>query len=418
MSDAEKKEEVKGAEAFFEGEGKEDSEDEGDQIQKNKEAEEGAEKDTEKDGTYVPVQEKDQHEADEEDKKACKDEDDKEKHEGSDAEDKDEDHDSEEDETAKDEVEKDELFVEESEDEEEEEEEQGTANKQLTTIAVDPILEDTMSRKDALPKPQATPKTRWSQRLISQAGGKQMIAAEISKSKSKRDASCIEGRESSDRPDASQKGHKQQRCDVEQAFDPSCNLLTPIKQTGRKRQAHDSAPQNVERSPTKHKTEQGQRQQQQKSTFPDTNSERRKALSVLKVSSLKNMALESGATAEEVESAMESDHLQDALVILVLTHEAEDESHKRVEELGNLKDGALRKMALERNFGEHRMKQAETNDDFKGCLINCILEADALKAKAEVPVQTRLQELSGLKIMIFSQLSRHRGTNPHKAKNA
>ena len=66
MSDAETKEEVMGAEAFFEGEAKEDSENEGDQMQKSKEAEEGAEKDTEKDETYASRHEKDQHEADEE----------------------------------------------------------------------------------------------------------------------------------------------------------------------------------------------------------------------------------------------------------------------------------------------------------------------------------------------------------------
>ena len=160
MTDAEKAKAVKGAEAFWDREGSDKSEDEGDQIQNTKEAEEEAEEDTEKDGTCVSEHEKHQHDADEVDNNACNGEDDKEKHEGSDAEDKDEDHDSEEDVRAKEEVQKDELTVEESEDEEEGQEEQGTVDKELTTIAVGPLLEDTKSRKDVLPKPQATPKTR------------------------------------------------------------------------------------------------------------------------------------------------------------------------------------------------------------------------------------------------------------------
>ena len=135
MTDAEKAKAVKGAEAFFDGEGTDKSEDEGDQIQNTKEAEEEAEEDTEKDGTCVSEHEKHQHDADEVDNNACNGEDDKEKHEGSDAADKDEDHDSEEDVSAKEEVQKDELSVEESEDEEEGQEEQGTVDKELTNCS-------------------------------------------------------------------------------------------------------------------------------------------------------------------------------------------------------------------------------------------------------------------------------------------
>ncbi len=421
MTDAEKAKAVKGAEAFFDGEGTDKSEDEGDQIQNTKEAEEEAEEDTEKDGTCVSEHEKHQHDADEVDNNACNGEDDKEKHEGSDAADKDEDHDSEEDVRAKEEVQKDELTVEESEDEEEGQEEQGTVDKELTTIAVGPLLEDTKSRKDVLPKPQATPKTRSSQRIIAQAGGKQVIAEEISKSvgraNPKRGASLLQGPESSDRPDASQKGRKHQRRDVDLALDPNCILETPEKQTGRKRLPEDSDSQIVDGSSSKqHKSENQQRQQQQKSTFQDAHSIRYKELSVLKRSTLQNMALQSGANVEEVDNALDGKESIHELVAIVLKHEsvlssqvspAENEEtarELRILELNKMTVGPLRKMALQKKISVETIDEAEDNDNFhlKENLIFWILEADAVTSK----------------ISILKKLATHKGATAEEVEQA
>jgi len=64
MSDAETKVEVNGAEALFEADGKAASQDDGDQNQKRQGVEEGAEQDTQKNGTYPQLHEKDDHQSD------------------------------------------------------------------------------------------------------------------------------------------------------------------------------------------------------------------------------------------------------------------------------------------------------------------------------------------------------------------